>query len=414
MSEVLFSKRTSTLSSGFVGAIICWFFGISLAAFAVLIAFDGDLIARGAGLAVLLTGASICGLARSAGAAWKLRLAALLLGGTMLLLAGEVALRNTMNYPTPVAPRFVPHSELGFVLAPDSNGVDANGFRNSAIPAQVDVVAIGDHQTAAMSLAMEQTWPAVFAKSTSQSVYNLAVPGYGPPQYQQLVKKALKLKPRQIIIGLNIGTDLSDATKEIQTPSSIQSSPENFYHKLIRISALGSLTHSTVQRAFQKPVARLQISHSKNPISIPTQEIDGRISAANLQNPQVQEAFNNTVSMLEAASLQCRKEGAALTVLIIPTAESVCGQAVSADTIPPALTELLASETDVRQNMLTALNGKNVYTIDAFSEITKAISVNEGVYNSDSPNQPTAAICETLANALSQSGSAATNTTVTN
>lgn len=409
VSEVLFSKPTSTLSSGFVGTIVCWCFGILLTAFGVLIALNGDMTARLAGLAILLTGASICGWARSAGAAWKLRLAAILLGSTMLLLIGELALRNTMNYPGPVAPRFAPHSELGFVLDPDSNEIDPNGFRNPSIPVQVDVVAIGDIQTAGMLLPAEQTWPAVFAKSTSQSVYNLAVPGYGPPQYQQLVQQALKLKPRQVIIGLNIGSDLVDAAKGIPSPTTIECSPENFRHKLTRLSALSSLTHSTIHQVLQKPGTRLQISHSKNPISIPTNQIDARVAAANLQDPNIQQAFQNTVSMLEAASQQCREAGAALTVLLIPTAESVCGQAVSPDTLPPALTPLLTSEASVRDNLLTALNSKRVFTIDAFPAVMKAISLQEGVYDADAPHQPTAAMCEALANALSQSGSTATN-----
>lgn len=409
VSEVLFSKPTSTLSSGFVGTIICWCFGILLAAFGVLIALNGDMLARLAGFAILFAGASICGLARAARAEWKLRLAAILLGCTMLLFIAELTLRNTMNYPGPVAPRFAPHSQLGFVLDPDSNEIDSNGFRNPAIPDQVDVVAIGDIQTAAMSLAVEETWPAVFAKSTSQSVYNLAVPGYGPPQYQQLVQQALKLKPRQVIIGLNIGTDLVDAAKGIPSPDSIECSPENFRHKLTRLSALGSLTHSAIHKALQKPETRLHISHSKNPVSISNSQILARVAAANLEDPKIQKAFQATVSMLESASLQCREGGAALTVLLIPTAESVCGQSVSADTLPPALTPLLTSEANVRDSFWEALNAKRVFTIDAFPAIMKAISLENGVYHADAAHLPTVGSCKALAGALSQSSSTFTN-----
>lgn len=409
VSEVLFSKPTSTLSSGFVGTIICWCFGIVLAAFGVLIALNGNMLARLAGFAILFVGASICGLARAAAAEWKLRLAAILLGCTMLLLIAELILRNTMNYPGPVAPRLAPHGELGFVLDPSSDEIDPNGFRNPAIPAQVDVVAIGDIQTAGISLAMEETWPAVFAKSTSQSIYNLAVPGYGPPQYRQLVQQALKLKPRQVIIGLNIGSDLVDAAKGIPFPDSIASSPENFRHKVTRLSALGSLAHSAIHKAIQKPETRLHISHSKNPVSISSGQIPARVAAANLQDPKIQQAFQDTVSMLEAASLQCREAGAALTVLLIPTAESVCGQAVSPDTLPPALTPLLTSEANVRDSFLEALHSKRVFTIDAFPAIMKAISLQESVYNPDAPHLPTAGISKALADALSQSSSTLTN-----
>lgn len=409
VSEVLFSKPTSTLSSGFVGTIVCWCFGILITVFGVLIAFNGEMVARVMGLAILLTGASLCGYARAAGAAWKLRLAAILLGGTILLLLGELALRNTMNYPGQAAARFAPHNTLGFVMDSESDEIDPNGFRNPSIPAQVDVVAIGDLQTAAMSLTAKQTWPAVFAKTTNQSVYNLAVPGYGPPQYRLLVQEALKLQPRQIIIGLNIGTDLMDAAKGIPSPDSIQCSPENFRHKLTRLSALGSLAQATIHNAMNQPKNRIQISHSRNPILISTDEIDARVAGANLKDPKIQEAFQNTVSMLESASKQCREAGAALTVLLIPTAESVCGQAVSPDTLPPALNPLLKNEANVRDNLLAALNSRNVYTIDAFPAILKAVSAEAGVYNSEASHLPTAAMCQAVATALSNSGSITTN-----
>ena len=113
--------------------------------------------------------------------------------------------------------------------------------------------------------------------------------------------------------------------------------------------------------------------------------------------------------MLDAASQQCRKEGAALTVLLIPTAASVCGQAVSPDTLPQALIPILTNETNVRDNLVTALNSKNVFTIDAFPLLLKAVSIQDGVCARDASQLPTSAMCETLASALSQSGSTATN-----
>lgn len=409
VSEVLFSKPESTLSSGFVGTIICWFFGIALTALAVLIALNGATSERIAGLVVLCAGASICGWARTAQAAWRLRLAAILLGCTMLLLISEIALRNMTNYPGPAAARFVPHTSLGFVLDPASNGVDGSGFPNPAIPSEVDVVTIGDIQTAGTCLAFEESWPAVFGQSTGQTVYNLAVPGYGPAQYEQLIDKAIALKPRQVIVGLNISTDLNDTAMGISPKNSVNSSPETFVQKLSRLSAIAGLTKASVLKAWKTPQTQIQIGHSKNPIAFSPQQIESRSAAFNLKDDQVKQAFLKTVSMLGLASEKCRQSGAALTVLLIPPPEFVCGQAVSLDQLPPALQPLLDQQASIRDNLLLMLNSKNVFTVDAFPAVLKTVSEQDGIYSKDAPDLPTVGLCRALANALSQTGSVATN-----
>lgn len=327
----------------------------------------------------------------------------------MLLLIAEISLRNMTDHPNAVAARFVPHESLGYVLDSSSTGVDGDGFPNQTVPTEVDVVTIGDTQTAATCLPFEATWPAVFGQETSQTVYNLAVPGYGPAQYEQLIEKALTLKPRQVIIGLNIGSDLKDAGSGIPKSSSCKSPSETFVQKLTRFSAVASLTKTSALSALKTPIEQIQISHSKNPIALTPQQIKLKSAALNLQDDQIKQSFLKTVAMLEQASQRCRKSGAALTVLLIPTPEFVCGQAVSSEVLPPAMQPLLDHEASVRDNLVLMLKSKNVYTIDAFPMVLKAVSEQAGVYNVDAPDQPTAGICRALAAALSQPTSISTN-----
>lgn len=406
VSEILFSKPQSSLSSGFIGTLVCWFFGILLSVLAVIVALNGDLAARAAGLVLLAAGACLCGWARSAGIVWKLRLAAVLLGGTMLLLIGELTLRKFSNYPS-APPPLKPHPTLGFVLDPASDQVDQHGFPNRAVPDQADVVTIGSHQTAGLLLPEKSTWPGVFGARTNQSVYNLAVPGYGPQQYQQLVREALKLKPRQVIIGLNLSADLGKVNHPEGSDWTV--SEATFRQKLQRYTALGGLASQIVHDGLTSSEPRFEIAHSTNPISISHRQVAANTKALNYDTQITQRNLQELVSRLKSATDECRKAGAALTVLLIPTPEFVCGRSVDSSTLAPAVQTMLDNEEKIRDHLLQTTSSAGIFVIDAFPVMVKAAAEQQGVFDRHRPDRLTVHQCEAFASALSQSGSAVTN-----
>jgi hypothetical protein len=104
----------------------------------------------------------------------------------------------------------LPDAELGHKGNPKFPERDANGFRNTTIPKTTDIVAIGDSHTYGANVADDQAWPRVLERLTSCRVYSMALGAYGPLQYAILAEKAVRFKPRQIVVGIYFGNDFVD------------------------------------------------------------------------------------------------------------------------------------------------------------------------------------------------------------
>ena len=97
-------------------------------------------------------------------------------------------------------------------IAPGMTGFDEWGFRNPRVPGTTDIVAIGDSHTYGNNATMSQSWPYVAGRVAGMSVYSLALGGYGPNQYFQLLKtRGLTLRPRWVVCGLYMGDDFENA-----------------------------------------------------------------------------------------------------------------------------------------------------------------------------------------------------------
>ena len=59
---------------------------------------------------------------------------------------------------------------LGIAIAPNTSGLDGWGFRNPAVPADVDVVALGDSHTFGNTATMDDAWPSIYSRDTHLSV----------------------------------------------------------------------------------------------------------------------------------------------------------------------------------------------------------------------------------------------------
>ena len=109
------------------------------------------------------------------------------------------------------AERVVPDARLGQRPNPRVPELDAAGWRNAARPQRADAVAIGDSQTYGDEVAREGAWPQQLAKLAGREVYNLALGGYGPVEYERLLDEALLLSPPLVLVGFYAGNDLADA-----------------------------------------------------------------------------------------------------------------------------------------------------------------------------------------------------------
>jgi len=120
------------------------------------------------------------------------------------------------------------------VVGNPASGRDKNGYRNYNVPQQVDVVAIGDSQTDGYLNAkkIEDSWPHALGTLLEKDVYQVALAGYGPVQYNFLLKQALDFNPQTIMVGFYLGNDLFDVFDMVyQGESWIELRDKNFSFK---------------------------------------------------------------------------------------------------------------------------------------------------------------------------------------
>lgn len=89
---------------------------------------------------------------------------------------------------------------------------DLLGFRNSAVPNKVDVLAVGDSQTYGNNALRQHAWPAELgALLPNRSVYQAAVGGWSAPHYALIVERMLTLYPSTIVVAFYMGNDVAEA-----------------------------------------------------------------------------------------------------------------------------------------------------------------------------------------------------------
>jgi lysophospholipase L1-like esterase len=87
---------------------------------------------------------------------------------------------------------------------------DILGFRNRSVPYSAEVVTIGDSQTYGNNAVLEANWPSQLASKLpepSRVVYNMSCGGWDGAQYLYACEKALRLRPKVIVVAFYSGND---------------------------------------------------------------------------------------------------------------------------------------------------------------------------------------------------------------
>jgi lysophospholipase L1-like esterase len=109
---------------------------------------------------------------------------------------------------------------MGYVPAAVSDGTlhrfafqtDDEGFRNARVRERIDVAALGDSFTDAMTLRSEDSWPNLLEQQTALAVQNYGTAGFGPQQELLALKEyAVRHHPRVVVLAYFAGNDLFDA-----------------------------------------------------------------------------------------------------------------------------------------------------------------------------------------------------------
>ena len=325
-----------------------------------------------------------------------------LLGRTITLLAaitfiavvGEVTLRLFTNEVNYLIPELKPHPFLGHVVEPGSSGHDRWGFRNDDVPATANIVAIGDSITYGVSATADRSWPAWLARVSGRSVYNLALGGYGPPDYQYLFNtRGRSLSPELFLIGFYFGNDLRNSYEyAIGRKSTAVDFTRHGRAKLFggirewlsRHSVTYQLLKFTVEHfvdflRFQEEYYRFNSETLTFPVDSgrwktwfkPTK----RFVYMDQSRKENQIGLSKTLEIFFEIASDCREIGTACVFVLLPTKESVYWP-IARDLLTEAgrqnVGAAVAAEQAVRKHMIAFFEQEKIQFIDPLPAMQRA------------------------------------------
>jgi hypothetical protein len=119
---------------------------------------------------------------------------------------------NEWRYGDIVRMGYVPEIVSEGLLHRFAFQTDDEGFRNARVRDPIDVAALGDSFTDAMTLPIEDAWPTQLERQTGMAVQNYGTAGFGPQQELLTLKTyAARHHPRVVVLAYFAGNDLFDA-----------------------------------------------------------------------------------------------------------------------------------------------------------------------------------------------------------
>lgn len=368
---------------------------------------------------------------------WALQGGMLALSVALALLLGEGVARLVLE---PVdylmaSPVFDPI--LGRRLEPGASGHDQWGFRNREIPDRAEVVTIGDSQTYGTGVPRLNSWPVQLSELTGRQVYNVALGGYSPIEYYQLLRRyALSLKPSVIVLGFYFGNDVHEAYRRVyalphytalrrkDVPSLEGTSPPRSSKSRRFVRRLGAWfsSHSVLYRVALSAVLQEQVQRAEliltrgdndlvrlhHGTSSTTFAPAHRLGTLDLDSLSVREGLRLSLLHFELMARLCDSAGVAFFIALIPTKERVYQSLIDADAElrqDPVLRQVLAQEAEVDQSVRRFLQPRGISYIDLLPPLRDAVS-HTRIYRLDEDGHPTAAgysvIAREVARAIAQ------------
>jgi hypothetical protein len=323
----------------------------------------------------------------------------------------EVAARRLLNAADYLSVEMVRDEILGAVPSTNTRagGFDAWGFRNRVVPDAADIVAIGDSHTYGNTATMEDSWPYVLGRLSGRRVYNMGLGGYGPNQYLELLRtKAIRLKPRMVVVGLYMGDDFENAfliTYGLEHWAYLRTLPAekvNFdiweppppptWHKNARVWLS---RHSVVyQLAFHaSPLGRVQgemqirnahqHAESVTSLAVPEKNIleaflpKGILRRLDQGSESVREGMRITFKLLAEMKAISRQNHAEFLVAVIPTKEMVFAEYLEHNPHLPlsdVLDRLLMNERLARERTFDFLRNAEIAFVDTLPALRSSLA----------------------------------------
>ena len=323
--------------------------------------------------------------------------------------AGEFALRLTLdevNYMVPIIER---DPVLGHVIAPGTGGHDAWGFRNIELPQSADVVAIGDSMTYGYSATASQSWPSQLASLSGLQVYNLGLGGYGMVQYHHLFNdRALSLDPKVVLISIYLGNDLIDtyrgATGFDYVEGLERGETDGRFLGSFRVwMSKHVLTWQVLKHELEDVVNILRAAESSEAERPGLYHMDHPVlrtaflpsccyQALNPDNPEIKRGLEIIFEKLEAIKSTCGEQAIDCKVLLVPTKESVLWPVAKDILSGDALTEvgrLVTAEAAMAKVLATKLDEIGLPYLDLLAPM-QGRAQTESLYLANDDGHPNA------------------------
>lgn len=360
--------------------------------------------------------------ARSVIRRWALQAGMLVTSSVVACLLAETVSRVVLNRVDYLAVDPVYDSILGQRLAPYAGGHDEWGFRNHEVPDRADVVTIGDSQTYGVSAPARLSWPAQLEKLTGRRVYNLALGGYGPVQYEELLRtRGLRLHPTVIVVGLYYGNDLWDAyaavyglrhwtalrrggvpllddSAGVPGPRDVLLAPvrdwlarHSVVYRVASFTMIGGLARGLefTTRAPASGVVRFQLPGQATHTGLTP---DVRLRALDMDDPTIREGLRLSVDRLERMADECRAAGVHVLFALIPTKERVYGPWIARQRDLPeqaAFSALLRNEYEANRQVRQVLDRRGIRYVDLELPLREA-ATHTAIYPANEDGHPNA------------------------
>jgi lysophospholipase L1-like esterase len=135
---------------------------------------------------------------------------------------------NEWRYGDIVRMGFVPPAVSDGTLHQFRFQTDAEGFRNPVTRAQIDIAALGDSFTDALTMPVEASWPMQLERRLGVRVQNYGTAGFGPQQELLVLKDfAARHRPAVVVLAFFAGNDIfnAEAFEELQRSDGMQPRP---------------------------------------------------------------------------------------------------------------------------------------------------------------------------------------------
>jgi hypothetical protein len=287
-------------------------------------------------------------------------------------------------------------------------GFDALGFRNRSVPVTADIIAIGDSQTYGNAATMDDSWPYALGRMLSRPVYNMALGGYGPNQYLELLTtKALNLNPKMVICGLSITDDFDNAyqvtygldywerlrvlpgvkvdfdTWDSDPPKTLQKKIRTWLsrHSVIYQLVVHTGVGDRLKGDLQIRNAAQTYPGAATSLVIPEKHIEEAFQPAeNLRGldqgrESVREGMRITFELLKEMNEICRKKNIEFVVVVIPTKDMVFAQYLEHNpniALSGMVDNLLLNERVALDQTFKYLTDENIPYVDPLPALQKA------------------------------------------